>query len=102
VVHRDLKPSNIMVDESGRVRVTDFGVAHLEDSAAQLTRTGMFLGTPEYASPEQASGGPLDRGVISTPWGGPIPHAVGQTAHNRRITAQGSGEDRHGAGNPHR
>jgi serine/threonine-protein kinase len=60
VVHRDLKPSNIMVDESGRVRVTDFGVAHLEDSAAQLTRTGMFLGTPEYASPEQASGGPLD------------------------------------------
>jgi len=60
VVHRDLKPSNIMVDDSGRVRVTDFGVAHLEDSAAQLTRTGLFLGTPEYASPEQASGGPLD------------------------------------------
>jgi predicted Ser/Thr protein kinase len=60
VVHRDLKPSNIMVDESGRIRVTDFGVAHLEDSAAQLTRTGLFLGTPEYASPEQATGGPLD------------------------------------------
>jgi serine/threonine protein kinase len=60
VVHRDLKPSNIMVDESGRVRVTDFGVAHLEDSAAQLTRTGLFVGTPEYASPEQAGGGRLD------------------------------------------
>jgi serine/threonine protein kinase len=60
VVHRDLKPSNIMVDESGRVLVTDFGVAHLEDSAAQLTRTGWFLGTPEYASPEQASGCRLD------------------------------------------
>ena len=60
MVHRDLKPSNIMVDETGRVRVTDFGVAHLESSGTQLTRTGLFLGTPEFASPEQARGGTLD------------------------------------------
>ena len=60
VVHRDIKPSNIMIDEMGRAKVTDFGVAHLENSDAKLTRTGLFLGTPEYASPEQATGRPLD------------------------------------------
>ncbi len=60
VVHRDLKPSNIMVDDMGRAKVTDFGVAHLESSSSKLTQTGLFLGTPEYASPEQATGRPLD------------------------------------------
>jgi serine/threonine-protein kinase len=60
VVHRDLKPSNIMVDSLGRAKVTDFGVAHLQDAATQLTKTGLFLGSPEYASPEQATGKPLD------------------------------------------
>jgi serine/threonine-protein kinase len=60
VVHRDLKPSNIMLDSLGRVKVTDFGVAHLQDTETQLTRTGLFLGSPEYASPEQAAGKPLD------------------------------------------
>ncbi|MDY6843472.1 MAG: serine/threonine-protein kinase [Thermodesulfobacteriota bacterium] len=60
VVHRDLKPSNIMIDSIGRAKVTDFGVAHFEDSDAKLTRTGLFLGTPEYASPEQATGKQLD------------------------------------------
>jgi len=60
MVHRDLKPSNIMVDETRRVWITDFGLAHLERSGTQLTRTGLFLGTPELASPEQAHGGTLD------------------------------------------
>ena len=60
VVHRDLKPSNIMIDEMDRVRVTDFGVARLESATDGLTQTGMFLGTPEYASPEQATGKPID------------------------------------------
>ena len=60
VVHRDIKPPNIMIDEMGRAKVTDFGVAHLENSDAKLTRTGLFLGTPEYASPEHATGRPLD------------------------------------------
>jgi serine/threonine protein kinase len=60
VVHRDLKPSNIMIDKMGRVKVTDFGVAHFQDADAKLTQTGLFLGTPEYASPEQASGRPID------------------------------------------
>lgn len=60
VVHRDLKPSNIMVDDVGRVKVTDFGVAHFEGTESRLTQTGLFLGTPEYASPEQATGKELD------------------------------------------
>ncbi len=60
VVHRDLKPSNIMLDDMGRAKVTDFGVAHIQDSGVKLTQTGLFLGTPEYSSPEQAAGRPLD------------------------------------------
>lgn len=60
VVHRDIKPSNIMIDAMGRVKVTDFGVAHFEASVNKLTQTGLFLGTPQYASPEQASGRSLD------------------------------------------
>lgn len=60
VVHRDLKPTNILIDEKGRVKVTDFGVAHLQETDIKLTRTGWFLGTPEFASPEQARGDPLD------------------------------------------
>lgn len=60
VVHRDLKPSNIMIDKMNRVRVTDFGVAHIEGATDGLTKTGMFLGTPEYASPEQATGKRVD------------------------------------------
>ncbi len=60
VVHRDIKPSNIMIDQNGRAYVTDFGVAHFAESTQKLTQTGLFLGTPEYASPEQATGRPLD------------------------------------------
>jgi len=60
VVHRDIKPPNIMVDELGRVRVTDFGIAFQQDAETKLTRVGTFLGTPEYASPEQVSGQVLD------------------------------------------
>lgn len=67
VVHRDLKPSNVLVDESGRPRVLDFGVARLLDtdpeSATLQTRTGQVIGTLQYMSPEQASGhsGEVDR-----------------------------------------
>jgi serine/threonine protein kinase len=60
VVHRDIKPSNIMIDSTGKAYVTDFGVACFEQSSAKLTHTGMFVGTPEYASPEQAKGLALD------------------------------------------
>lgn len=56
VVHRDLKPSNIMLDESGRPHVTDFGLAKREASEVTMTVQGRILGTPAYMSPEQARG----------------------------------------------
>jgi tetratricopeptide (TPR) repeat protein/predicted Ser/Thr protein kinase len=59
VIHRDLKPQNIMIDDTGRVRVMDFGLARSVEMSA-LTQTGALLGTPAYMSPEQAKGASLD------------------------------------------
>jgi serine/threonine protein kinase len=55
VIHRDIKPHNILLDESGRAKVTDFGIARALDTT-QATRTGSFLGTALYSSPEQLQG----------------------------------------------
>ncbi|MBV8882309.1 MAG: protein kinase [Planctomycetaceae bacterium] len=56
IVHRDLKPGNILVTAAGEPKVADFGLAHLEGTSAQLTRTGSTLGTPLYMAPEQVRG----------------------------------------------
>jgi serine/threonine-protein kinase len=57
VVHRDLKPSNIMLDDQGRVRVMDFGVARAaKDALTRLTAQATVAGTPPYMSPEQEEG----------------------------------------------
>ena len=65
IVHRDLKPDNIMVararDGADVVKVVDFGIAKAAGTDAQkVTRTGLVVGTPEYMSPEQLAGDPLD------------------------------------------
>jgi TonB family protein len=58
VIHRDLKTANIMIDRHGVVRVMDFGVA--KQSGAETTSAGAVIGTPEYMSPEQGRGQPVD------------------------------------------
>ena len=59
IVHRDIKPANILVDSRGLVKLTDFGIAAALDEVS-ITTVGQVLGTPEYMSPEQASGGKVD------------------------------------------
>jgi len=56
VLHRDLKPSNILVEPSGRPKITDFGLAKRVVEDSELTATGAIIGTASYMSPEQASG----------------------------------------------
>lgn len=56
LIHRDIKPQNILVDQSGHVKVTDFGIA-IALSATSLTQTNSILGSVHYLSPEQARGG---------------------------------------------
>jgi serine/threonine protein kinase len=56
VLHRDIKPSNVLIDETGRVRVMDFGLAKEVDADDKLTVTGQLLGTPSYMAPEQITG----------------------------------------------
>lgn len=61
VWHRDIKPANIIVTASGQLKVTDFGIARIENQ--QLTQVTSVIGTPGYIAPEQYTGGALDHRI---------------------------------------
>jgi serine/threonine protein kinase len=60
LMHRDIKPNNIMIDEAGSVKIMDFGLARSVVALDGMTKDGVFYGTPEYSSPEQAQTNRID------------------------------------------
>src|SRR3989440_3419240 len=64
ITHRDIKPANVMLDAQARTKLTDFGVARVQDSdktSVERTQAGTMVGTPAYMSPEQITGGNIDK-----------------------------------------
>ena len=60
IVHRDIKPANLLIEASGRVKLTDFGVARIQNSGEATRTQGTMVGTLKYMSPEQIQGHPVD------------------------------------------
>jgi serine/threonine-protein kinase len=90
IIHRDVKPQNMLLDDTGRIYLSDFGIARMLEAPTQLTATGTIQGTPAYMAPEQATGQSLDPrcdiyalGVVAyealtgrVPFTGPTPMSV--------------------------
>ena len=60
VIHRDIKPANLLIEADGRAKLTDFGVARMQDSGDATRTQGTMVGTLKYMSPEQVQGRPVD------------------------------------------
>ncbi len=60
IVHRDIKPSNSFVDHDGRIKIGDYGLSKSFTADSALTQTGTFMGTPQYAAPEQLRASDVD------------------------------------------
>ena len=101
IVHRDLKPDNVLVTEDGQVKLTDFGIAHLLNATAALTKTGMSVGTPAYMAPEQILGKETDARVDVFALGalayemlaGKNPFTQGEAMHHIAVTHRIVNED---------
>jgi predicted Ser/Thr protein kinase len=90
VLHRDVKPSNVLIAEDGRIVLTDFGLATMDEGEGAVTQTGLILGSPQYIAPERAQTGISTREADLWSLGATLYAAVEGRAPYSRPTALGT------------